>query len=79
MLRGGSGRDEAIKAGDHFICHPGTAHQIVNDSTGDLVYYVIADQHRADITTYPRTDKRQIKPEYRYFRIEDADYYEGEE
>ncbi|HEY2573868.1 MAG TPA: cupin domain-containing protein [Verrucomicrobiaceae bacterium] len=69
----------AIQAGDHVICHPGEAHQIVNDGTKDLVLYVIADHHRADVTTYSRTGKRHLKPEYRVVRTEDAGYYDGEE
>jgi uncharacterized cupin superfamily protein len=79
LLRDGGDTDVRIQAGDHFLCAPGEAHQLINTSEEDLVYYVIADQHRAEITTYPHTGKRQIKPEYRYFRIEDVDYYEGEE
>jgi len=68
-----------IRAGDHVIVPPGEAHQIVNDSAADLKYYVIADHPRADVTTYPKTGKRQIKPELRYVRMEDVGYYDGEE
>jgi hypothetical protein len=28
-----------IRAGDHFICHPGLAHQIENTSGNDLVLF----------------------------------------
>ena len=79
VLKSDGGSVQEISAGDHFICPPGTVHQIHNDSGADLVYYVIADHHRADVTTYPESGKRQVKPEYRYFRIEDVPYYEGEE
>lgn len=68
-----------LEAGDHVICHPGEAHQIVNDGSEDLVLYVIADHHRADVSTYTRTGKRHLKPEYRVVRPTEADYYEGEE
>jgi len=44
-----------------------------------LEYFVIADHHPADVTTYPKTGKRQLKPEGRFVRLQDADYYEGEE
>ena len=72
-------RQAPVYAGDHFICLPGVTHQIINNSYEDLIYYVIADHHRSDVTTYPESDKRQIKPEYRYFHISDVDYYDGEE
>jgi hypothetical protein len=51
----------------------------MNDSDQDLVYFVLADHYPADVTTYPHTGKRQLKPEYRCVRVSDADYYEGEE
>jgi uncharacterized cupin superfamily protein len=75
----GAGKSNPIEAGDHFICLPGEAHQIVNDSDRDLEYLVIADHHRADVTVYPKTGKRNLKPEGRIVRVTDADYYEGEE
>ena len=75
----GAGVATRIKPGDHFIFPPGEAHQIVNDSNEELKYLVLADHHRADVTTYPKTGKRMIKPEQRCVRIEDADYYESEE
>ena len=42
-------------------------------------FYVISDHHRADVTTYSKSAKRQIEPEHRYFRIDDVDDYVGEE
>jgi len=74
-----SGKDTPVKPGDHFIFHPGEAHQITNDSAADLEYLVIADNHRADVTTYPRTGKRMLMPEARCVLPEDAAYYDGEE
>ena len=74
-----TGKVTPIKAGDHFIFLPGEAHQIANDSREDLEYLVIADHHRADVTTYPGTGKRMLKPEQRCIRAVEADYYEGEE
>ena len=79
VLIDSGGNQERIGPKDQFICRPGEAHQIFNDGTSDLVYYVIANHHRADVTTYPKSGKRQIKPDYRYFRIDDVDYYDGEE
>jgi len=68
-----------VSEGDHVIVHPGEAHQVVNISDQDLRYYVIADNHRSDVSTYPKTGKRFIKPETRCVRVEDAEYYLGEE
>jgi uncharacterized cupin superfamily protein len=79
LLLHGEGASRAVKAGDHIILSPGEAHELSNNSDRDLVYFVLADHHRADVTTYPHTGKRQIKPEYRVVRLSDADYYEGEE
>jgi uncharacterized cupin superfamily protein len=74
-----AGHEHAIVAGDHVIVHPGQAHQIKNNSDQELRYYVIADNPRADVTTYPKTGKRHFKPEMRCVVIEDVDYYLGEE
>ena len=75
----GKGSVVPLRAGDHFIVLPGEAHQVFNDSNIELRYFVIADHHRADVTTYPKTGKRQIKPEMRCVQVEDVDYYLGEE
>jgi uncharacterized cupin superfamily protein len=75
----GDGDGHPLQAGDHVIAHPGDAHQLAAEATGDLTYLVIADHHRADIGTYPKTGKRYLKPDYRTVRAEDAPYYEGEE
>jgi uncharacterized cupin superfamily protein len=73
------GQSLELTPGDHVICPPGDAHQIENTGTEALSFYVIADHHPADITTYPNTGKRQLKPEYRVVQTTDADYYDGEE
>jgi len=73
------GQEHAIRVGDHIIVHPGQAHQMINTSSEELRYYVIADNHRSDVATYPKTGKRHIKPEMRCIRVEDVDYYQGEE
>jgi uncharacterized cupin superfamily protein len=73
------GGKSPIKAGDHFVFLPGEAHQIGNDSQEVLEYIVIADNHRADVTTYPTTGKRGIMPEARCVHLTEAEYYDGEE
>ncbi len=79
ILRDAEGKEHSLAPGDHAICHPGDAHQIENTGTEPLIYYVIADHHRADVTSYPRTGKRQLKPEYRVVHVSEADYYADEE
>lgn len=74
-----TGASRPIGPGDHFIFLPGEAHQLVNDSAEELRYLVIADNHRADVTSYPKTGKRNLKPENRCIRPVEADYYEAEE
>lgn len=69
----------AIEPGDHVICAPGEAHQVHNTSDQNLRFIVIADHNRADVTTYPHTNKRLIKPEIRVIKFNDVDFYEGEE
>ena len=68
-----------VKSNDHIICPPGEAHLLENNGSEVLVYYIISDHHPADITSYPNTNKRQLKPEYRVVKTTEADYYDGEE
>lgn len=74
------GDDEhSVRAGDHFLQAPGVAHQIVNTGEEDLVYYVIANNPPVDVSYYPRTNKGMIKPWRKMFKLEEVDYYQGEE
>jgi uncharacterized cupin superfamily protein len=68
-----------ISAGDYAVCKPGEAHQIINDSNKDLVIQIIADNPVSDIIEYPDSGKWAIKPESRVFRMEQVDYFDGEE
>src|SRR5262245_61601674 len=85
LVRSGSGQVRtneatvAIAAGDAFVCPPGDAHQIINTGSEDLLYYVIADNPPADVGFYPDSNKWFIKPQRRSFRLQEADYYAGEE
>ena len=82
----GSGkfRDEkdewhAIQAGDHFQFAAGQAHQILNDGDTDLVFYVIADNTRVEIVTYPDTGKTLLLPDLKLGYMQKAGYYDNEE
>jgi uncharacterized cupin superfamily protein len=79
-----SGRGEArgpletipVEAGDSVVFAPREAHQIRNTGEADLVYYVIADHHPAEVAVYPDTGKWGIKPQGKYFTMAEASYYE---
>jgi uncharacterized cupin superfamily protein len=69
----------AMAAGDAFVCPPGDAHQIKNTGPDELVYYVIADNPPADVSYYPDSNKWTVKPQRKYFTMQEVDYYAGEE
>lgn len=69
-----------IEAGDAFIFKPGEPHQLVNDSAGDLILYVVADNPIGESCHYPDSGKWGVRlPERRLLRGEALDYYDGEE
>ncbi len=69
-----------IEAGDAFIFKPNEPHQLINDSAGDLIVYVVADNPIGETCYYPDSKKWAIKaPEYRLIRSEPLDYFDGEE
>src|SRR4026209_1550609 len=45
----------AIEPGGAFIFEPGQPHQLVNDSSGDLVLFVVADNPMGESCYYPDT------------------------
>ena len=69
----------SVQAGDAFVQPPGTAHQIVNTGKEDFLFYVIADNSPADSTYYPNSNKWQMKPQRKLFRMTEVDYFDGEE
>ena len=68
-----------VTAGDTFVCPPGEPHQLKNTGTEDLIYYVIADNPRADVTNYPDSNKWFVKPQRKSFTMQETDYYANEE
>jgi len=69
-----------IEAGDAFIFKPGEPHQLINDSTEDLVLYVVADNPIGESCHYPDSQKWLVRsPERRLIRSGPLDYYDGEE
>ncbi len=69
-----------IAAGDAFIFQPDEPHQILNDSTQDLIVYVVADNPIGESCHYPDSGKWAVRsPERRIICSEALDYYAGEE
>lgn len=79
VVRDDSG-NTAIAAGDAFLFKPGEPHQLINDSDGDLVVYVVADNPIGESCHYPDSGKWLVRsPERRLIRSESLDYLDGEE
>ena len=69
-----------IEAGDAFIYPPGEPHQLTNNSSEDLIIYVVADNPVGESCHYPDSKKWLVRsPERRLLRGENLDYYDGEE
>ena len=69
-----------IVPGDAFLFPPGEAHQITNDGTENLVFYIVADNPIGESCHYPDSGKWIVQsPERRVMRSEDLDYFDGEE
>ena len=75
-----NGEMHSVSAGDAFVHPPGTAHQITNaSSTEDLTFYIIADHPAVDVCHYPDSDKYGTRPLGKFFRLQEVDYFDGEE
>ena len=69
-----------VEAGDAFIFKPGEPHQITNNSTQDLVLYVVADNPIGESYHYPDSNKWGVPiPDRRLIRSDALDYFDGEE
>jgi len=69
-----------IESGDAFIFKPGEPHQIINNSTQNLILYVVADNPIGDSAYFPDSNKWLVySPERRVIRSDALDYYDGEE
>ncbi len=77
-VRAGEAR-HTVRSGDVFLQPPGTAHQIKNAGREDFIFQVIADHHPADSTYYPHSQKWNLKPQRKTFRMIETDYFDGEE
>jgi uncharacterized cupin superfamily protein len=69
-----------IETGDAFLFQPGEPHQFINDSTTDLVIYVVADNPIGESCHYPDSHKWAVRsPSTKLIRSDALDYYDGEE
>jgi uncharacterized cupin superfamily protein len=78
-----------LNAGDGYLCRPGLAHQIINDTEQDFVYLVISNDPPYDACYYPDSGKLLPRgqklwdpmPEKNVFwqPNEPATYFTGEE
>jgi uncharacterized cupin superfamily protein len=69
-----------VEPGDAFIFEPGSPHQILNESSGDLVLYIVADNPIGESCHYPDSGKWAVlSPEHALIRSEPLDYFDGEE
>jgi uncharacterized cupin superfamily protein len=87
------GKEYPLRAGDVVACPPGkrSAHQITNDSDGDLKYLAISTKQGPEVVQYPDSNKVAMTcdpdpedgpdaPPFRLVVKADAgvDYWEGE-
>jgi uncharacterized cupin superfamily protein len=70
----------AVEAGDAFLFKPGEPHQLTNNGTEDLIFYVVADNPMGESCHYPDSGKWLVRsPESRLIRSGPLDYFDGEE
>ncbi len=78
-VRHTAGLDE-IGSGDAFLFPPGEAHQLINDGSEDLVFFLVADNPIGESCHYPDSKKWLVRsPARRLFRGEPLDYFDGED
>jgi uncharacterized cupin superfamily protein len=70
-----------VRADDVFLYPPNEAHELLNRGSEDFVYYVIADNPVGGSCAYPDSGKWAVRTgaTARIYRVEEADYFEGEE
>ena len=69
-----------IEAGDAFLFKPGEPHQLSNNGSADLIFYVIADNPVGESCHYPDSQKWLVRsPDRALIRSDPLDYHDGEE
>jgi uncharacterized cupin superfamily protein len=68
-----------VGPGDIVLHPPGEAHQFTATGTGDLQYFLIADNPTTDIWQYPDSAKWGFNAPRKFFRPAETPYWDGEE
>ena len=68
-----------VTAGDVVLHPPGEAHQITASREADLVFLIITDNPPVDLWHYPDSNKWGHSTTRDFFRMNAADYWDGEE
>ena len=69
-----------LRLATHLFSNRGEPHQVTNDTTEDMILYVVADNPIGDSWYQPDSNKWGVPiPERRYVRSEPLDYFDGEE
>ncbi|HVU16028.1 MAG TPA: cupin domain-containing protein [Candidatus Didemnitutus sp.] len=66
-------------AGEVFIHPPYDAHQIINPSNAEATFLIVADNPPADYWFYPDSNKWGFREPRKFFRLAEADYFDGAE
>jgi uncharacterized cupin superfamily protein len=76
-----AGGEVEVVAGDAFLFKPGEPHELINRGREDFVYFVIADNPVSDTCYYPDSRKAVVWRDGGEIisRVEEVDYYDGEE
>ena len=75
-----SAMNGAFASGDVVLHPPGEAHQITNASaTEELTFLLIADNPPVDYWHYPDSGKWGLRAPRTFFRMNEVDYWDGEE
>ena len=69
-----------VHAGEAVLHPPHEAHQISNDSASEeLEYLLVADNPPVDYWHYPESGKWGLREPRQFFRVQPADYWDGED
>jgi uncharacterized cupin superfamily protein len=68
-----------VRAGDCVLHAPGHPHQLENRGTDDVEYLLVADNPLSEHWHYPDSGKWGFRTPRKFFRMQDADYWDGEE